>query len=344
MLPMMRQTARPMQNSSDSNQVAPPGKTTHVVPPLGTVARADQTKRIPPRSGYFARRPGRLGRLIQPIRQQSRATARTHQNSSIQNLVPPPRHAPSILAPLSTPAPNPRPPSAAGGPRGEVAPPVQGPAMVASQLRPAPSPRWPSLAGGASGNFAPTVQVTAMVAPPLRPAPSPRSPSLAGGASGMVASRRQALAIVAPSLPPTEGLSREVDAPRTRYPRGRLNYNRIIREHFGVDLDLPPEERVYPEKNFVLVDGDYTLRTEQFPSLAGAGQTSGEVAPPRTAPTIVAPLSRPTSSPRSPSAVGGASGEIAPPRPRSVELSSAIDIIDLETDMEQATMPPMTKR
>lgn len=325
----MRPTTRPMQNSSDFNQVAPPGQATHVVPPLRPATRADRPRRIPPRSGYFTRRPGRLGRLIQPIRQQSGATIRPHQNSSGQNPVPPPRHEPTIAS--SPPAPNPRSPSAASEASEAVALPGQASSIGASQLSSAPSPRWPSPAGVDSGEAAPPA--AAMVAPSVRPAPNP----------GEVAPRSQALAIVAPSLRPAAGPhspspaggpSREVDTPGTRSPRGRLNYNRLIREHFGVDLDLPPEERVYPEKNFVLVDGVHTLRVEQFPSLSAAGQTVGDVAPSRPAPTIVTPSSRPATSPRSPSAAEGASGEIAPPRPRPVELSSAVSLNDLDTDME----------
>lgn len=111
----IRQTTRPIQNSSDLNQVSPPGHATHVVPHLLPVTRAEPPRRIPPRSGYFTRRPGRLGRLIQPIPQQRRATTRRHQNSSGQSLVPSPRHTPTIVAPSSSAALNPRSPSAAGG-------------------------------------------------------------------------------------------------------------------------------------------------------------------------------------------------------------------------------------
>lgn len=341
----IRQTRQPIQNLSDLNQVAPLGQATNVVPRLLPVTRAERPKIIPPRSGYFTRRPGRLGRLIQPIPQHRRASTHTHEKSSGQNLVPYPRHASAIVAPLVPAASNPRSPFAAVGASGVVVPPGYAPNIAASLLHPAPIPRSPSLvAGGASGQVPPPVQAPAMVAPAVCPAPSPGGLLPAGRASREVVTCSQAAAIVASSQTPAAsprspspagGPSKKIDAPTRPPTRGRLNYKRLIREHFGVDLDLPPEERVYPEKNFVLVDGAYTLRTEQFPSLSAVGGASGEVARPRHAPTAVAPSPNLAPSPRSPSTAGEASGEIASHRPSPVDhFMSAIDIIDLDTEME----------
>ena len=329
-LPSMRRTARPMQNSSDFNQGAPSGQGIHAVPLLRSVpisrlasarraARTQRLRRIPPRSGYFTPRPGRLGRLIQPIPQQRRTSVRTtctNQNSSGINRVARPREEPTIVVPSLRPTSGPYSPSTAAGAGGETAPPRPAPTIVAPSLRPKPSPYWPSDAGWASGETAPTRSV------PTTFALSPCWPSAAGGPSGDAAPPRLAPATVAPLLrpapnpcspSPAEGPSRKEDAPGTRSPpRERLN--RLMREQFGVDLALPPEERVFPEHIFMTVNGVRTLRPEKFPCLfATAEGSSGEITVPRPAPTIVASSLRPGLVTCSPSAAGEARGEVAPP-------------------------------
>lgn len=329
-LPTMRRTARPRQNSFDFNQVAPPGQGIHAVPLLRPVpisrlasarraARTQRLRRIPPRSGYFTPRPGRLGRLIQPIPQQRRTSVRTtytNQNSFGINQVARPREEPTIVVPSLRPTPSPYSPSTAAGAGGDTAPPRTAPTIVAPSLRPKSSPYWPSDAGWASGEAAPT-----------RPAPttfalSPCWPSAAGGPSGEAAPPRLAPATVTPLLrpapspcspSPAEGPSRKDDAPGKRSPpRERLN--RLMREQFGVDLALPPEERVFPEHIFITVNGVRTLRPEKFPCLfATAEGSGGEIAAPRPAPTIVALSLRPGLITRSPSAAGEARGEVVPP-------------------------------
>lgn len=331
----MRQTARPIQNSSGFNQVAPPGQAVQLVPLLRPVpksrsasarraTRTHRLRRIPPRSGYFTPRPGRLGRLIQPISQQRRTTIRTaciNQNSSSINQVAGPRQTPTNVVPSSRPAPSPYSPSTAAGASGETAPPRLAPTMMAPSLRPTPSPYWPSDAKWASGEAAvPTRPAPSTFAPPLRPAPSPCWPSAAAGSSGEAEPPRLAPNPVAPPLRPAPipcspspfgGPSRKDDARGTRSPpRERLN--RLMREQFGVDLALPPEERVFPEHIFMTVNGVHTLRPEKFPCLfATVEGSSGKIAPPRPTPTIVPPSLRPGPITRSPSAAGGACGEVA---------------------------------
>lgn len=372
-IPPMRQLARPIQNSSDLNPAAPPGQAIHVVPLLRPVSnsrlastrratRMQRLRRIPPRSGYFTPRPGRLGRLIQPLSQEIYTTIQTtctNQNSSGINRVARPRQAPTIVVPSARPAPGPYSSSTAAGASGETAPPRPAPSIVVPSLRPTPSPYRPSAAGWARGKAAPTRPAPTNVAPPLRPAPSSSSPS------------------------PAEEPRRKDDLSRTKSPpRERLN--RLMREQFGVDLALPPEERVFPEHIFITVNGVHTLRPEKFPCLlATAEGSSGEIAPPRPAPTIFAPL-RPRPITRSPSTAKEAHGEVTPPkqtppRPaptifapplppaqsacspcpsgrasgedgalgtteqgiitipdgRPVQLASAVEIIDLEEDSEE---------
>lgn len=322
----MRQIARPIQNSYDFNQAAPTGQAIHVVPLLRLVSnsrlasarkatRIQRLKRIPPRSGYFTPRPGRLGRLIQPISPQSRRMIQKtciNQNSSDINRVARSRQAPSIVVPSSHPAPSPYFSSAAAGARGEAAPPRPAPS-----LHPTPSPYSPSTAVGASGATA-TPRPTLSLRPTLSPY------SAAGWTSGEVAPTRLAPTNVASRLrlapspcspSPADEPRRKDDARGTRSPpRERLN--RLMREQFGVDLALPPEERVFPEHTFMTVKGVHTLRPEKSPCLfATTERSSGDITPPRPAPTIIAPSIRPEPIARSPSATGGAYGEVAPPLP-----------------------------
>lgn len=335
-IPPMRQLARPIQNTSGFNPAAPPGQAIHVVPLLHLVSnsrlasarratRMQRLRRIPPRSGYFTPRPGRLGRLIQPLSQEIYTTIQTtctNQNSSGINRVARPRQAPTIVEPSSRPAPSPYSYSTAAGASGETAPPRPAPSFVVPLLRPTLSPYRPYAAGWASGEAAPTRPAPTNVAPPLSPARNPCSPS------------------------PAEERRRKDDPSGTKSPpRERLN--RLMREQFGVDLTLPPEERVFPEHIFMTVNGVHTLRPEKFPCLyATAEGSSGEIGPPRPAPTIVAPSLPPARSPRSPCPSGRASGEdgaLGTPEQRiinvgdgrPVQLTSAVEIIDLEDYIEE---------
>lgn len=363
-IPPMTQLGRPIQNSSEFNPAAPPGQAIHVVPRLRSVSnsrmasvrkatRMQRLRRIPPRSGYFTPRPGRLGRLIQPLSQEICTTIQTtctNQNSSGINRVERPRQTPNIVVTSSHPAPSPYSSSAAAGASRETAPPRPAPSIAVPStavpsiavpsLRPTPSPYRLSAAGWAIGEAATTRPATTNVAPSSRPAPSACSPS------------------------PAEEPSRKDDPSGPQSPpRERLT--RLMREQFGVDLALPPEERVFPEEIFMTVNGVHTLRPEKFPCLFGtAERPSGEMAPPRPAPTIAAPSLRPgpstprpaptivapplppAQSPCSPCPGGRASGEdgalgtteqriITIPDGRPVRLTSAVEIIDLEEYPEE---------
>lgn len=327
-IPPMTQLARPIQNSSDFNPAASPGQAIHVVPLLRPVSnsrlasarkatRMQRLRRIPPRSGYFTPRPGRLGRLIQPLSQEIYTTIQTtstNQNSSGINRVERSRQAPTIVVPSSHPAPSAYSSSAAAGASRETAPPRSAPSIAVPSLRPTPSPNRLSAADWAGGEAATTRPAPTNVAPALRPALSACSPS------------------------PAEKPSRQDDPSGTKSPpRERLT--KLMREQFGVDLALPPEERVFSEDIFMTVNGVHTLRPEKFPCLLGtAERPSGEKAPPRPAPTIVAPSLRPGPSTRSASATGGVHGEFAPPGQapsRQIPPRQIVEIIDLEDYPEE---------
>lgn len=402
-IPMTTQLALPIQNSSDFNPAAPPGQAIHVVPRLRPVSnsrlastrrasRQQRLKRIPPRSGYFTPRPGRLGRLIQPISQEiytTILTTRTNQSSSGINGVERPRQVPTIVVSASLPAPSPYSSSTAAVASGKTAPPRPAPSIVAPSLRPTPFPFRLSAAAGASGETAPPRpsssivvpslhhtpcpyrlsatsgasretapprKAPSIVVPSLRPTPFPYRLSAAAGASGETAPPRPAPSIVAPSLhstpcpyrltaaawasgeaattrptptnvapplrptprpcppPPAEEPSKKDDPSGTKSPP-RKQLNRLMREEFGVDLTLLPEERVFPEHLFTNVNGIHTSQSEKLHCLYGTAELpGGEIGPPKPAPTIVAPSLHPGPITRSASAAGGAHGEVAPPR------------------------------
>lgn len=322
-IPPMTQLARPLQNYSDFNPAAPSGQAIHVVPLLRPVSnsrlactrkatRMQRLRRIPPRSGYFTPRPGRLGRLIQPLSPEIYTTIQTtctNQNSSGMNRVERPRQAPTIVVPSSHPAPSAYSSYAAAGASRETAPIRPASPIAVPPLRPTPRPYWPPAAGWASGEAATTSPAPTNVAPPLCPAPSACSPS------------------------PAEKPSRKDDQSGTNSPP-RKRLTKLMREQFGVDLALPPEERVFSDDIFMTVNGVHTLRPEKFPCLLGtAERPGGEMAPSRPAPTIFAPSLRPGSSTRSASTTGGVHGEVAPPGQapaRQIPRGQIVEIIDLE--------------
>lgn len=363
-IPTTTQLALPIQNSSDFNPAAPPGQAIHVVPRLRPISnsrlastrratRQQRLRRIPPRSGYFTPRPGRLGRLIQPISQEIYTTipnTRTNQSSSGINGVERPRQVPTIVVSASRPAPSPYSSSTAAGASGKTAPPRPAPSIVAPSLRPTPFPFRLSAAAGASGETAPPRPASSILVPslhstpcpyrlsaatgaseetaPPRPAPSlhptpcPYRLTAAAWASGEAATTKPVPTNVAPPLrptprpcppPPAKEPSKKDDPSGTRSPP-RKQLNRLMREEFGVDLTLLPEERVFPEHLFTNVNGIHTLQSEKLPCLYGtAERPGGEIGPPKPAPTIVAPSLHPGPITRSASAAVGAHGEVAPP-------------------------------
>ena len=233
-----------------------------------------------------------------------------------------PRPAPSIVVPSLYSTPCPYRLSAAAGASGKTAPPRPTPSIVVPSLRPTPCPYRLSAATGASEETAPPRPAPSTVVPSIHSTPCPYRLSAARWASGEAATARPAPTNVAPPLrpaprpcppPPAEEPSKKDDSSGTKSPP-RKQLNRLMREHFGVDLTLPPEERVYPEHLFINVKGDHKLRPDKFPCLYDtAKRPGGEIRPPKPASTIVAPSLRPRPITRSASAARGAHEEVAPP-------------------------------